>query len=747
MQGLFCPNCKSLMPPGAARCRNCFRELDGSNISKQSVLTADAPRKSAPVKILDKPNPQAPFMPYPIRGSQLEMIEDILGALNEGKHIIMESGTGTGKTVTSLAAALEHARSNNKKIIYLVRTISQGSQVMRELRAINRIQNVSGLVITGRQKSCPLFRSLEGYESIPSQVLSVMCDAKKQNSIRGIGGGCRFFDKARNDPESLQNYVLNNIPDSTDLDTYCETNGICPYEGRKALMKSMDVVVVAYTQILTRDIRTSLLANMGLEDESDRILLIIDEAHNFIDQARDAESFRIDMRMLNASIDECSTFRSPEVHPGVQLKTFLEYFKNSIRAVATQKIELGKSEVIIDDDFIERRMMEKFSMSATEFTDAIDRVVSLGEARTELLMQNNENRMSDIQMLGEAMKNWCTSTSSRYIRSLKVDKDGEILSAFCMDPYETSLFLNSLKGSVHMSGTLAPMDQYARVLGLSGNPRFRTYPSPFPPENRKVIYIGDATTATAEMKRDPGNKDRLERYIASLCNSVDKNTLVFFTSYGNMSLMRTYLERHVDKVQYWEERGNSKRTMQKLDAFRNGRNGVFFTVMGGNIAEGIDFPGDELCFAIIVGIPFPPPDANNRAMQAVFDQRYAGRGFNYVSLIPAVRKMKQAIGRLIRTETDRGMAVILDSRMSRYQSYLPCELSKDPAADAARFFKDRPAYIHGMNRGIHDGYVGPHGHQDMGGAGHSARPCRGIRPSRFRYHPYDRPDGPDGAVP
>ena len=75
-------------------------------------------------------------------------------------------------------------------------------------------------------------------------------------------------------------------------------------------------------------------------------------------------------------------------------------------------------------------------------------------------------------------------------------------------------------------------------------------------------------------------------------------------------------------------------------------------------------------------------------MQSVFDTRYNGKGFHYVSLIPAVRKMKQAIGRLIRTETDRGMAVILDNRMARYQSYLPCELVTDPAAVAARFFKD-----------------------------------------------------------
>ena len=109
--------------------------------------------------------------------------------------------------------------------------------------------------------------------------------------------------------------------------------------------------------------------------------------------------------------------------------------------------------------------------------------------------------------------------------------------------------------------------------------------------------------------------------------------------------------------------------------------------MGGSVAEGIDFPGDELCFAVIVGIPFPPPSPEMQAMSAMYDQRYGdGKGWLYCSEVPAMRKMKQAIGRLIRTETDRGMAVILDSRTSRYAKQLDATLSADPAGDAAKFF-------------------------------------------------------------
>ena len=119
--------------------------------------------------------------------------------------------------------------------------------------------------------------------------------------------------------------------------------------------------------------------------------------------------------------------------------------------------------------------------------------------------------------------------------------------------------------------------------------------------------------------------------------------------------------------------------------------------MGGSIAEGIDFPGEELSFAIIVGIPYPPPTLESRAMSDMFDRRYGPwTGWKYVTEIPATRKMKQAIGRLIRAETDRGMAVILDKRASKYASELGAKLSQDPVADAAEFFFEGEGFKQGL---------------------------------------------------
>ena len=676
------------MPPGSKRCISCGATINPDWISNQSSLDGIGPKKT-PVQIVKEENKDAPYLPYAPRGCQLDIISDIRNALDEGRHIIIESGTGTGKTIVSLSAGLEHAKKTGKKIIYLTRTISQSDQVMRELKAISRVKNVSGLTVTGRNKSCPLFRGTKDYETLSPKVLSMMCEEKRSKSIKNQAGGCRYYDRIKTETDNVLNYLLNEFPTSDDLDKYCERIGVCPYEMKKQLMKKVDVVAVPYVHILSSDIRTNLMTNLGVEESPESVLLIVDEAHNLVDAARDQESFTINKDMVDNAIDECSTMKGdPTVWQEVTLKEFLMYFKNCIRNVATEKLGLNEKEVVLTDDYIEQRMMSKFSMKTQDLDAAIERVIDFGEARTEILMERGDNRVSEIQTLGVAMNDWCSSASDRFVRSLKIDQDGEYLSAKCIDPYEISLFLNSIPGAIHMSGTLQPLDQYARVLGLKGNPRFRMYPSPFPPENKSVLYVNDVTTQQKEMQKDPSMQNRIERYISMLCNSVEKNTLVFFTSYYFMRMMRPYLETHISKNLYWEESKNQRKTMENLAAFRNGRNGVFFSVMGGSVAEGMDFPGEELCFAIIVGIPYPPPSSEQKAMSAMFDQRYgAGKGWIYTSEVPALRKMKQAIGRLIRTETDRGMAVILDSRASRYVKQLDARLSDDPAGEAARFFR------------------------------------------------------------
>ncbi len=677
----FCNRCMSLLPPGSERCSCCGAVVDVAE-SKQKSLT-DILVKRTP-KLMEEVNQDAPYLPYEPRPMQLTIISDIRLALNAGKHIVMESGTGTGKTIISLSAALEHAIPRGKKVIYLTRTISQSDQVMRELKAISSLKKISGVAITGRGKSCPLLRTMPGYESIPSTVHSSLCESKKAKRA------CPYFNSLKDNLSIVEKYCKTEFPTSEKLDNYCEKLDTCPYEMKKLLMKDVDVVVAPYIHILSEDIRSNLLRNMNVED--DNILIVIDEAHNIIDAAREQESFTITMRNVEAAIDECSTMKQGGgmLWEGISIRQFFESIKQIIRYFASEKLDLKTKEALLKPQDLEERLFKQFLIKRSELDIILDRLIDIGETRTEMLMERGENRISDIFLISVDLKNWITTPDDRYIKSIKTGDSGESIHASCINPNDVTLFLRMQKGAVHMSGTLQPLDQYIKVLGLPSDTVTGIYPSPFPKENRSIIYMDNVTTRYQDMQADPSIESRIFRNIAKMCNAVDKNTLVFFPSYSMMRRLRPFLERDVRKNQYWEEQGQPKRTMLALSRFRQGRGGVFFSVMGGSIAEGIDFPGDELCFAIIVGIPFPPPTLESKAMSDMFDQKYGqGMGWRYVSLAPAMRKMKQAIGRLIRTESDRGMAVIMDSRVSRYTKELEASLTKDPVGDVVTFFEKK----------------------------------------------------------
>jgi DNA excision repair protein ERCC-2 len=102
---------------------------------------------------------------------------------------------------------------------------------------------------------------------------------------------------------------------------------------------------------------------------------------------------------------------------------------------------------------------------------------------------------------------------------------------------------------------------------------------------------------------------------------------------------------------------------------QDGDGAALFSVIGGRISEGMDFPAEQLEIAVIVGIPYPKPSARQRGLQRYYDVKFR-KGWEYTVEAPTSRKLLQSIGRLIRNENDRGVAVILDRRATRFKRYM-----------------------------------------------------------------------------
>jgi len=131
----------------------------------------------------------------------------------------------------------------------------------------------------------------------------------------------------------------------------------------------------------------------------------------------------------------------------------------------------------------------------------------------------------------------------------------------------------------------------------------------------------------------------------------------------------------INRCVYFEEQKMSQAALMELisdfkeHGNNNGEKAALFSVMGGRISEGMDFPAEQLEIVVIVGIPYPKPTARQRALQHYYDLKFR-KGWEYTVEAPAARKILQSIGRLIRDENDRGVAVILDRRATRFKKYI-----------------------------------------------------------------------------
>ncbi|MFA5314274.1 MAG: ATP-dependent DNA helicase [Methanomassiliicoccales archaeon] len=676
MPSFFCKRCNTLVPPGAGKCPRC-------GLGKKIVTEDEAVRPEVRRHVPRAKGEQGTF-PYPYRPYQERFVSEAKDALASGKHIVIESGTGTGKTICSLVTALDLAKETGKKVIYLNRTISQSDQVMRELRVIAERRKVIGLPLTGRGKSCLFMREAEFEGGIPPQALSRFCEEKKKRTKSGVEGGCGYYANLISSMDgTFENYVARELPLAQEFDDFCADEGVCPYECRKLLADKADVIIAPYIHVLSEDLREQFLDRIGAG--LDDVLIIIDEAHNLVESAREAESFHISVAELRAGDVELKEKGDSDLGHGITLSQLSEAVTDIILS-SLAEMPPDRSEVELGRMFLEGELARRLELRVEEVRTLGVNAFNLGQTIAEEKLESGADPTSATLLLGRFLTSWFTVNDKAYVKAMSTEGSGS-LEAINLVPEELERFLAACPSVLHMSGTLRPLKQYSEVAGLPKGPVMVAYPSPFPPENRLVLFTPDLNPAYDVMRQDPTMHGRIVERIVDLCNSVNVSTMVFFRSYELMRQMRVEVERGVTRRMLWDIELSSGMFSRAVREFRSKPGGVFLTVMGGRVSEGLDFPGKELEMVIMVGLPYPPPSLANRKLQELYDRRYGrGKGWEYAQAVPALRKVQQSIGRLIRTETDRGAAVLLDSRISKYVEQLDAKRSDDPVAEVQRFF-------------------------------------------------------------
>ncbi|MEM0449089.1 MAG: ATP-dependent DNA helicase [Methanomassiliicoccales archaeon] len=625
------------------------------------------------------------LFPYPPRKHQNEIVACILSSLRDRGHIVMESGTGTGKTVCALSASLEVALAAGRKVVYLTRTNSQQRQVILELRRINSQAKIFGLGVQGRQSTCPLFSRDPELKQGNAEELSRLCGERKRRSLTGKEGGCRFYEAMLSYPfESILEYCQRELPTVEEFSQYCESLALCPYELNKELLSYATVVTAPYAYFFTPFVRESFIdrLNVPLSD----IIIVVDEAHNLPEYARESRSLQLSKASLIMVQRELDEYGDPEVAEGVSIRDVAERLQVMLEEAVKEYVL--DEDGLIPPDLLTVGLMQAFALTSRQLGIACKAIMTHGEIIRESKKEQGRLPRSYIYSLGAFLSLWLKLDEDYYVK-LVVGGDNPRFEAYCLDPSLACSFFHDCAGSLHMSGTLAPLHEYRDSIGLPEGTILRAFPSPFDPANRLILYAEDVTTKYEDMVKDEEILVRMEDYVIRCCNALDRNTVVFFPSYGLMDrFLSDGVLAKIRKKVFVEERGMPQaELMESVASFKmqSAEGQVLFAVMGGRVSEGIDFPDRELEVALLVGIPYPKPTARQRALLHYYEIKF-GKGWEYTVKVPAARKIKQCIGRLIRNETDVGAAVIFDKRAKHFADQLEMRVANTLPNDLLSFF-------------------------------------------------------------
>jgi len=602
--------------------------------------------------------------PYTMRENQRDMINDVEESITVKKHLVFEAPTGSGKTIGVLYPAVKYALREDKRILYLVRTHSQEQQVIKEAKKLG----VMAIALQGRSNLCPLAREREDLREGNAEELSILCRKLKKEVIEKDNEACVYYYNLLKEPDALENFI-EEIHTAEEVFLEALKMRICPYEALKSRIKDATIIVAPYIYFLHPVIRRSLLDKVGhgLED----MILIVDEAHNLPDFARELRSMELSVRSLEMMEKEALTYGNPMVMDH-SIADLAEYLKDAIFSLKrfVEDEEGLLPEYVLEDE------LSKY-MRVVELPKIADDLVKYGEMIREDKARRRKLPRSYIYHAGIFLHFWRGAYSYEYVKLIRWG-DNPRVEVYCMDPSVLTDIFRNVHASIHMSGTLIP-DEYRDIVYLPQDTILRRYPSPFPKENLKVFYVDDVTTRYEEVD---ANIEKLAEYVKRIA-SLGRNTVVFFPSYSLLSKIK----KHINSDFFLEERNMKTSNLFELIEKFKSKGGSIFSVFGGRLSEGLDFPGKQLEIVVIVGIPYPKPTARVKAMERYHEMKY-GRGWEYVFHNAALIKMKQAIGRLIRTPEDRGVAVILDRRASQFRREIDMKKSLNITEDIEKFFRE-----------------------------------------------------------
>ena len=594
-----------------------------------------------------------PFPEY--RPGQRELAVAAYRVMTNGGRLFLAAPTGIGKTISTLFPAVKALGEGKlERIFYLTaRTVGRAiaEKALGDLRRAGL--KLRAVTLTAKEKVCVR-------ECHP-------CDPLTCPFARG------YYDRVK--PAIREALEEEEISRSV-LETVGQKHQVCPFELSLDVSVWADAVICDYNYVFDPQV----YLRRHFAEDGGAYGFLVDEAHNLVDRARDMFSADLDGRELlevkravKKAVPRCFKVLA-------QLHTAMRKLGNEAEP-PEETTETSDSSFELNLFPVKAatiRKQEDLVCTSLEFPESLIEPLETALEEAERWLVKNQPAEFREALLAlyfrlHAFRRTAEVYDERFVTIIESDQS-IMVRLFCLDP---SLLLRKAlargKAAIFFSATLTPTDYYRTLLGGAPEDSVLQLASPFPPENLAVLVNDRIQTHFKGRAESLGD---VVEAIGALVSGRPGNYLVYFPSYQYLNSVLQEFQVSHSTVPVLVQRPGM--TEPERDAFltafsvEHGETLVGFAVLGGIFGEGIDLVGERLIGAVIVGVGLPQLCVERDLIRDYF-QQHNSAGFEYAYTFPGMNRVLQAVGRVIRSETDHGVVLLIDARFNevRYRRLFP----------------------------------------------------------------------------
>ncbi|WP_188456289.1 ATP-dependent DNA helicase [Virgibacillus oceani] len=563
-----------------------------------------------------------PFAMY--REGQRKLAGSVYKTIQDKKVLFAKASTGIGKTMSTIFPAVKAMGEGRlQRIFYLTaKTITRTAAEEAFRLLIENGLDIKVVTITAKDKIC--FQE------------ETICTAEHCPFAKG------YYDRINE--AILDIFEHESIMTRPVIEVYARKHRVCPFEFSLDIAYAADAIICDYNYIFDPKVSLKRL----LEEQKKQTALLVDEAHNMVDRARE---------MYSAELFKSDFLRVKKDYKGI----------NDAIADAAKSINVHLAEKRKRKNLIEKELDEKLAILVEKFAEV-----------TEVELVQNENpsqHLLDTYFAANTFSKISRLYDKRFTTYVELENREVRVKLFCLDPsYLIQQMGKGFRSKIFFSATLAPANYYKNLLGGTMEDYVLSIPSPFARENIEVLI---QPLSTRYRDRDHTLRPMI-RFIMDVLTKTAGNFLIFFPSYSYMNtVFEAFKQNAPDIKTIVQDAGMSESLREEfLGKFQPNveQRIVGFAVLGGIFSEGVDLKGDRLRGVIVVGVGLPQIGLERDIIKDYFTS-VGQNGFDYAYVYPGMNKVLQAGGRLIRSDSDQGTIVLIDDRFlqPKYQALLPEE--------------------------------------------------------------------------